>query len=62
MLPDKKAVYSMSASTDDYGREDTCGVGAYQWDTQRRIFVWNKLLRKQITKIECPKKGTQTGA
>jgi len=62
MLPDKKAVYSMSASTDDYGREDTCGVGAYQWDAQRRIFVWNKLLSKQITKIECPKKGTQTGA
>jgi hypothetical protein len=46
MLPDKKAVYSMSTSTDDYGREDTCGVGAYQWDARRRVFVWNKLLSK----------------
>ncbi len=62
MLPDKKAIYSMSTSPDDYGREDTCGVGAYHWDAQRRIFVWNKLLSKQIAKTECPKKGTQTGA
>jgi hypothetical protein len=50
MLPDKKAFYSMSTSTDDYGREDTCGVGAYQWDARRRVFVWNKLLSKQIAK------------
>jgi len=61
MLPDKKAIYSMSTSTDDYGREDRCGVAAYQWDAHRRIFISNMLLSKQIAKSNCPKRGTQAG-
>ena len=61
VLPGQKAIYSMSTSTDDYGREDTCGVAAYRWDAHRRIFISNMLLSKQIAKSNCPKRGTQAG-
>lgn len=53
MLPDKHAIYAMSTSADDYGKQTECGVGAYQWDAQHRLFVWGKLLSKQIGKTEC---------
>lgn len=61
MVPDEQAVYWMSTSNDAHGVADKCTVNAYRWNAQQQIFVWNKLLREQIAKAHCPKKGTPTG-
>lgn len=61
-LPDQRAVYWMSTTTDQNGMANTCTVTAYQWNAQEHVFRLNKLLGKQIAAAHCPKRGTPSGS
>ncbi|HEX3354178.1 MAG TPA: hypothetical protein VHS34_15265 [Terriglobales bacterium] len=53
MLPDRRAIYSMSSETDDSGRKAKCGVVAYEWTAETQTFDWNRSLSGQLTESNC---------
>lgn len=55
LAPEKKAVYSGSWRIDDSGKLAACGINAYQWNGQTKIFEFNSALSKEIKPDFCGK-------
>lgn len=57
LLPDKTAIYSghwsRAAAGDPFGGLTDCGVEAYQWNGQTKIFEYNQVLSAQVRPDFC---------
>lgn len=62
MLPDKNAIYSGRYGINSAGKLEICGVDAYRWNRDTKIFEYNKTLSGEIQADFCAGLKKESGS